>query len=58
MTKEEIDSWIEQHIVCSKEDICIPVNLKSLSENLIAWAKMVANKFYNIGYKQGQQETL
>lgn len=56
MTNEEIDKWVEDHIVVPPDDEISEAKRPIYADivpPIIEWGKMVARKFYELGKKEG-----
>ena len=56
MTHEEIDKWVEDHIVVPDD---VSEAKKPIYDDIVPaiteWAKMIAHKFYELGLKDGDE---
>jgi hypothetical protein len=48
MTDQEIDKWVEEHLICPREGVA-RIDYNQLSDVLLRWGKLVAKKFYKLG---------
>lgn len=48
MTDQEIDKWVEEHINCPETS-----PMRKHYEPILQWGKMIAHKFYGLGWDEG-----
>lgn len=52
MTDQEIDKWVEEHVLFTGNWIDEVVTIK---EDILKWAKNIAHKFYELGKEEGKK---